>query len=186
MMGCEKHQSDGIILGDKSASPIVQNGWAYDKATLQIDAKYVLVVPHDARINHQGSGELAEIYMEKSLQFAGHPPEPMSIRLARHNMGCAFQVQNDRLVIATYGEWDSNIEGGAKLSLLIKIPESIRVETRPGLSGTRSIAHEWDGEYIAKPSEVKEGYWYGPAAPRSGWTPIATVPDSEMTIRSLK
>jgi hypothetical protein len=89
----------------------------------------------------------------------------MSIRDARKNMGCATKREGEDLVVATYGEWDSHIEGGAFMLVLAVVPEGVEVESRKGLSGTGSAAREWHSNYLSKPANAKGGYWYGPASP---------------------
>src|SRR5258708_9041684 len=106
--------------------------------------------------------------MAKTLAFFGHPPAPMSIRNARKNVGCAVKPEEDALVVATYGEWDS-IEGGARMKLLASVPEGVEVEHRNGFSGPSSAGREWHGKYLTKPKDAQDGYWYGPASPTDGW-----------------
>ena len=83
------------------------------------------------------------------------------------------------LVLATFGEWDSQIEGGTRMRIVALVPLGVAVEQRAGLSGPYSAGREWHGQYLTKPKEVKEGYWYGPASPADGWTAIPDVPDPE-------
>jgi hypothetical protein len=92
----------------------------------------------------------------------------MSIRGALKNIGCAVRVEDDTLVVATYGEWDSRIEGGAYMKVVAVIPDGLVVEQRKGLSGPDSAGHEWHDQYLTKPKDAKDGYWYGPAAPAKG------------------
>ena len=113
----------------------------------------------------------------KSL-FAGHPPEPMSIHGARKNMGCAIRAEGDDLVVATYGEWDSQIEGGASIKLVAVVPDGVKVEKRKGLSGPDSAGQKRNSR---NPTEAPGGYWYGPASPGEGWTAVPATPDLERT-----
>ena len=65
------------------------------------------------------------------------------------------------------------------MKVLFVVPKGIEVEKRANLSGEKSAASEWEGEYLTKPQEVKEGYWYGPASPGDGWKAIPADPDRE-------
>jgi hypothetical protein len=156
-----------------------ENGSAFDKAAIDVGDCRKITIPDNAEVRHQGENNKLQLYMEKSLDFLGHPPEPMSIQTARKNMGTAVKRDGDALVVATFGEWDSHIEGGAAMRLVIVVPNGMKVEQKPGLSGPDSAGQEWHGKYLTKPKEVKEGYWYGPASPANGWTAIPDVPDPE-------
>jgi hypothetical protein len=155
-----------------------ENGSAFDQAAVDLEKYKKVVIPDQATLRHQGEGGKLQIFTEKSLKFFGHPPEPMSIRTARKNMGTAVMHEGDALVVATFGEWSSK-EGGAAMRLVIVVPRGVEVELRPGLSGPNSAGQQWNWDYLTKPKEVKEGYWYGPASPADGWTAIPDVPDPE-------
>ncbi len=156
----------------------VENGTAYDKAFIKIGNYTKVILPDDAAVRHDGEQKTLQIYMKKTLSFGGHPPEPISIKQARRYMGCAVQTEKTALVVATYGEWHS-IEGGARMRLLLVVPKEVEIEKRPRLSGEKSIGGDWNGIYLTKPVEVKEGYWYGPASPGAGWEAVPAVPDLE-------
>jgi hypothetical protein len=166
-----------IVLDEKWGN--VENGRAYDKAVFNLYKYTKIVLPDDASVGNGNGGEMLTIYMTKSLGFVGHPGEIMSIKIARNYMGCAVKVENDALVFATFGEWDSHIEGGASMSIRFVVPKGIKVEQRAKLSGEDSAGREWHGQYLSKPSEVKEGMWYGPATPANGWKGVPFVADPE-------
>lgn len=155
---------------------LVENGSAYDQAFVDVQPYKRIIVPDRAEVRTAEASGRLEIFMKKSLSFHGHPPEPMSIRTGRNNMGCAAKTEGDALFLATYGEWGSK-EGGARIRLVLLVPENTKVERRSELSGPHSAGREWDGKYISKPKEVTEGYWYGPASPAKGWTALPDVPD---------
>jgi hypothetical protein len=155
----------------------VENGSAFDQAALDIGKYKKIVVPDSAAVRRNGKGDKLQIFMKKSLGFHGHPPESMSIRTAREHMGCAVKEQDSSLVLATFGEWDSHIEGGTRMDMKLLVPEGVEVEKRGGLSGEHSDGREWHGTYLTKPREVKEGWWYGPASPADGWRAVPDVPD---------
>jgi hypothetical protein len=92
-------------------------------------------------------------------------------------MGCAVRSEGDALVVATYGEWDSHIEGGAHMKLVAVVPDGFAVEHRKTLSGPDSAGHERHGQHRAKPKDAQDGYWYGPSSPAEGWTAVPSVPD---------
>jgi hypothetical protein len=110
------------------------------------------------------------------LDFAGHPPEPMSNRTGRTKMGCATKVEGKTLVMATFGEWTSK-EGGARFKLLLVVPKGVEVERRKGLAGSDSAAHSAPGVSPPEREEMKDGYWYGPTRPTDGWQAARTDPD---------
>jgi hypothetical protein len=157
-------------------SPKVENGTAFDKAAVDLGTAKRVVLPDTAAVRRAGQPGTVQLFMTKRLGFGGHPPERMSIRDARKNMGCAVKTEGDALVIATYGEWDSHIEGGADMKLIAVVPEGVEVEQRKGLSGEDSAGREWHGE-LTKPKDAKGGWWYGPAAPAEGWKAVPAVPN---------
>jgi hypothetical protein len=176
---------DSVVLSRKFEN--VENGSAYDKAAVELGDFAKVILPDDATVRQEGEGKKLQIYMKKTLGFAGHPPEPMSIKHARNHMGCAVQLEKTALVIATFGEWDSHIEGGARMKVLFVVPKGVEIEKRSKLSGENSIcSRAWEGGYLTKPVEVKEGYWYGPASPAEGWKAVKAVPDLERPLVSVE
>lgn len=136
--GCQAKSPEeaSIVLSTvKAPNPEVENGWAYDRATLDLGNHKGVVVPDDARVERAGEAGRIEVFMEKSLNYGGHPPDPMSIRIQRKKMGCVHKIERDKVVVATYGEWNSNIEGGTSMKVLIRVPDGLLVGTRKGLSG---------------------------------------------------
>jgi hypothetical protein len=156
---------------------VVENGSAYDRAALDLAPYKVVVLPDDAEVREGAPDRQLQLFMRKVLAFGGHPPERMSVRGARKNMGCAVRAQGDTLTVATFGEWDSHIEGGAFMGLLVVVPEGVEVRRQERLSGGDSAGREWHGEYLTKPKDAKDGYWYGPASPADGWSAVPDVPD---------
>lgn len=160
----------------------VENGSAYDKAVLELGKATKLVVPRDARVLQEGKGSQVHIFMKKTLGFFGHPPETMTLRQVRQYMGCGVKAEGDIVTLTTFGEWDSRIEGGARMRLLLVVPEGIAIEEGKNLSGPESIGQDSNKRWLTKPKEVKEGYWYGPAIPGEGWRGIPAVPDPDRRI----
>jgi hypothetical protein len=160
----------------------VENGSAYDKAVIQLGRAETLVLPEDAVIRRTGEPGQVMAFMQKTLAFAGHPPRSMGIHDARRDMGLAVRAAGDSLVVATYGEWDSRIEGRARLKLVVLVPEGLHVEQRAGLSGADSEAGDWRG-LGAPPQPSGGGYWYAPTVPAPGWTAQPAVPDPDRTAK---
>ena len=81
-------------------------------------------------------------------------------------MGCAAKADGDALVVATFGEWDSRIEGGADMTLVAVVPAGLAVEHRKELSGPKSAGRD--------PNE-------GSAA--AGWKAVPDEPDPDRMAR---
>ncbi len=173
-------QDSSIVLDTKLRMDLkVENGTAFDLALVDPgDAKKV-VLPDTATVRKSGEAGSMQLFLAKTLSFGGHPSEPITIDGARKNMGCALRSGVDALELATYGEWNTK-EGGAHLKLLVIVPEKIEVEQRKGLSGPQSAA-QGQSQNLVKGKDGKDEYWYGPASPRTGWSAIPSVPDSERT-----
>ena len=120
----------------------VENGIAFEKAKVQLKNFKKLVVPKDATIRAEGEPGTMLIYMAKTLAFVGQTPQPMSIRESRNFMGCATKSEagTDAVIVATFGEWDSHIEGGAVMKLVLIVPKDIEVKRKTNLSGENSVA----------------------------------------------
>ncbi|MHC4477214.1 MAG: hypothetical protein ACYTEL_16330 [Planctomycetota bacterium] len=181
------YTSKGMIISRYPlASLKVVNGLAYEQCVLDISGYESLTVPSNA-IVRQGSIEGSiEICLEKELAFLGHPPYPMHIRDARKYMGCAYRIDGRSMVIATYGEWDSHIEGGSSIRMLFIVPKGLSVKKEEGLSGENSMGHATDPELLIDmmdSPEFKKCFWYGPVGPGDGWTKIETSVDTEFTKR---
>jgi hypothetical protein len=156
----------------------VENGEAYDRAAIEIEHYKKVILPDSAEVRHEGKENKIQVFLKKHMHFGGHPPKSMSIRTERKDMGCAVKEEDDvTLVFATFGEWNSHKEGGSQIAILILVPEGIDVEQRSGLSGESSAGRVWHGQYLTKPKNVQEGWWYGPASPAEGWKAIPDVPD---------
>jgi len=160
-----------VVPGDAFGD--VENGSAYDAAVVDTGGAKKLVVPNSAEVRQEGEAGKIQIFMRKTLSFAGHPPAAMKIKQWRNNMGCAKKTDNDSLQIATFGEWDSHREGGADMGVLIVAPKGINIERRKDLSGEESLGH------LNSKVSAKEGHWYGAAGPGNGFEAIPSAPDKE-------
>jgi hypothetical protein len=163
------------------ASEIVENGSAYDRAVVDLGSAKRIVLPNDAVVRRTGKSEKVQLFVKKTLAYAGHPGEPMSIREARNNMGCAVKVEGDTLVVATVGEWDSFIEGGGHIRLVAVVPEGVELELRKGLSGPTSDGQEWDRKRPPGLRGMRGVASYKPVSLEKGWTAVPDVPDPNRT-----
>lgn len=183
LTSCEYKNEEGeLVISKSTGNSMVVNGCSYEKATIHLSPQQTLVIPKEALVERTEQGDKIEIYLEKELFFLGHPPYPMHIRDAREYMGIVTREENNAMIIATYGEWDSHIEGGSSIRLLMRVPDSIKSEKKKQLSGENSLAHYDDDpnwmKLIDSP-EFKKCYWYGPIKPKEGWEKIETQPDKK-------
>jgi hypothetical protein len=179
LVGWRPNFDCSVVLSERFGK--VENGSAFDRAAVDLGNARKVVLPHDVVVRRTSAATEVRLFMKKTLAFGGHPPERMSIRDARKNMGCAGKSEGDALLVATYGEWDSRIEGGADMKLVVVVPEDVEVEQRKGLSGPDSAGQEWHGQYLTRPKAAHGGWWYGPASPADGWTAVPDVPDADRT-----
>jgi hypothetical protein len=115
----------------------------------------------------------------KELAFYGHPPRAMSIKTGYKYMGYCTQIKNDSLFLATFGEWNTHIEGFATMEYLLYVPNNIHPIKRSGLCGENSIGgFEDENSFIKPPADC---YWYGPFQPASGWSKLELELDSLCT-----
>jgi hypothetical protein len=143
----------------------IANGSAYDKATIGIGTFKKLVVPESAEVRTGGTTGEVQIFMKKTLGYAGFPSESMSIKKSRKKMGCVAHAEEGALAIATFGEFDSHIEGGTSMELLFVVPDNVEVERRANLSGENSVGRRWsaripdspDAEHTVDQSKVQIG-----------------------------
>ena len=141
-----------------------------------------VVVPNDAVVqtdDRQG----VRLYMAKRLGFHGVPPRDMSIRDIQNSMGCAVRDEDGAVLIGTFGEWDSGIEGGGRIDLVVVLPKMVAWERRGGLSGPMSKAGCCTTAGRKQPAEY---WWYGPSEPGQGWKRVADVPDPKQTASHLQ
>ncbi len=171
-----------IVLGEPFRTIhglIIENGSAYDQSAVDIEQYEKLVVPENAVIRRAERGHRFEIFMKKTLGYHGHPDKPMSIRKDRKNMGCKVKVEGRSLVLAPYGEWDSRIEGGASVRMVLAVPEGIEIEKRAVPPRPFSIGgYTWNGEYLTKPAAAGGCYWRAPESEADGWKAVPDSPDA--------
>jgi hypothetical protein len=168
------HRDQSFTLSGKQASDKVENGRAYDRALIIVEGQTGVVVPSDARIEQGAAHGRIEVYLEKSLDYWGHPHRFMSIREERKAMGCASRSDAHQLAIATWGEWNDDLEGGAQMKVLIRVPPGLRIEARKGLSGPIIIGPRGSGG--SPRTKVTPG--------KDGWKAISDEPDPRHTAKS--
>jgi hypothetical protein len=171
-------EDKSVVPGTVKGRGKVENGSAFDKATLDLGERKKLAVPEGAEVIRKGDGAKVEVFMKKTLNFGGFPPQPMSIREGRKIMGCATKIEDGVSVLATFGEFSTK-EGGTRIKLVLVVPEKIEVEKRATLSGPKSSAHPERGEKAQEPAEKADTYWYGHRAPAVGWNVLKSEPDPE-------
>jgi hypothetical protein len=174
----------GSATSAPSADNRVANGSAFDFGAVALTPGLVLVVPDDAGIAFGSPPGRCEFFLEKELGFAGHPGARLSPATARSNMGVATKTEGDKLVVATYGEWNSHIEGGAAVGLVVRVPEGSRVFRRPGLSGEDSAT--MFGPDGARHEQSFTDDWGAPAKPAPGWNSVPTRPDERRVARASR
>ena len=160
----------------------IENGSLYDKAEIALTGYSKLIVPETARVRFDEADQRLQIYLKKSLLFVGQIDEPMTVRNTRKYMGLATRKEGEGLVLATFGEWDSHIEGGTWMEIQLIVPKKTTVEIRPDQCGVRSIAHQPIGNWIVKSPDAKDGFWFGRSSPASGWSVVPSVPDPERNV----
>src|SRR6185312_214640 len=97
----------------------------------------------------------------------GHPSSFFTIDDERHKMGCAVRRDGATLTVATFGEWNSHIEGGADIELILFVPAALKPVKSPGLSGITSAAVSYDLKALDHQA----------AALNPGWQRVADQPD---------
>jgi hypothetical protein len=174
LAGCEGEKPQVKVAAEPPA--LVENGTVYERARVDAQGLVKVVFPKDAVVRRTHAPEAIQLFMAKELQFFGHPPAAINLRSARAYLGCATRKDGRALLVATYGEWGSK-EGGARIRLLVLVPEGIETEQRDELSGPESPANHGAELSSAGP----DGYWYGAKAPAKDWTAVSSSPDPQKT-----
>ena len=174
--------SDGGFVEDRSVEAgevfgNVCNGKAYDASRIRLEGIRKLVVPQDVSIRAGQEGGI-DVYAAKSLDFFGHPPDSMGISESRRWMGAAMKVEGDELRLSTYGQWDSNIEGGLQIHLLLVVPPGVQVSRSLASDSSPSCSRGWpEGEpSFQRPTNPIR---YGMMACGGGWRPLHQRPDPD-------
>jgi hypothetical protein len=140
----------------------------YDCAALELSGFSALVLPADATVDVSMTDAVV-LYMAKEVHFMSIPTFAVSIPEALEKMGIAWQAEGEKLYIGTYGEWDSLIEGGTSIELVVEAPDGIEIERDARLSG---------GNSIVTATGQPDG-WNVIGGPAEGWQIIQSVLDEE-------
>lgn len=163
----------------------VANGSVFERGVVKLKGATRVVVPDNASVAFGAKAGEVELFMEKRLGYAGHPPERMPLNGLQRNMGCAMHADGSDLIVATFGEWDSRIEGSALLLLLVRVPEGTPVLRRRGLSGDRSVATAWpESVSWERQTQGRVGYWFAPTSVVKPFTIVQTTPDPLRSVAS--
>jgi hypothetical protein len=138
-------QQDSSIVPEEGTKidPNVENGTVYDRATVEIRDALKVVFPENTTIRRGGNPRKIQLFMAKTRSFAGHPSEIMTLNGIRKEMGCSVRKADRIMVISTYGEWDSGIEGGTRMKLVAIVPEQIQVVPRKALLPSSTLKFDW-------------------------------------------
>jgi hypothetical protein len=145
VFGCSQniypYSFDRSIVVSGSCDPGIENGTAFDEATLDLGDATRLIVPAEAEIMPVPRDSPCRVVMEKRLHLMAHPPERVTIARERKEMGCAWARNGDEILIGTFGEYKLDGHGGADVKLIMHVPEGVEVITRKNLSGRECIAN---------------------------------------------
>ena len=172
----------GAVDGDANVAPKQAfRGSVYQHATLAVGQHQALRVPANALVAEGAKAGTIEVYVAKTLGFAGHPPETMSVESVRRNLGLATTDDGTTFVLASYGEFDTRIEGAATMQLFVRVPKAFPVHVSDGLSGDDSEAARWPADEASQrgADAGRVGYWYAPVNPRKGWSRVKLVDDAQ-------
>ena len=156
-----------LVISPKSVDFNITNGRAYDKAFMKASKYESIIVPKNTKVLTNKKVNDIEIYIEKTLYFVGHPGKPIRIGEVRKYMGVAYKTDGEILTIAAYGEWNSRIEGGAFINLLIVVPKRIRITKKSDLRVEKSV------QYFINPKLKLD----------KKWKKVSTEPDYDFSRR---
>jgi hypothetical protein len=174
----EDWQESALESPRVSSDVNVTNGVSFELGEFSVTGITEIVVPENAHIIESLESDTVTVEVVKGLQFLGAPPAPMRIAVARRYLGIATQIEDTRLSLATYGEWQ-NKEGHATIRMTVHVPATIQVVGVSAFSGPSSIGQgEWKelrNRKLTPP--LADCYWYGPIEPGVGWLAIPLRPD---------
>lgn len=180
--GCSKGDSS---LELENSFGKVQNGTAYDRASVPIQDDTLIIVPINSITEPNDSRDSTEIFLAKTISFGGHPPREIGIRSCRKYFGAAINRENRILKIATFGEWDSRIEGAAWVNMIIKHPAGLKIERRSNLSGDSSESIYNSKESLIRRFQGNGPYWYNSTECAAGWDKVHEFPDDKQTAKRV-
>jgi hypothetical protein len=139
----------------------------FDRAAIDLAGVEALRVPSAATIEAGGEPGLAVVVLQRARFYSGSNrealvPEEFAARL-RRDLGLVTKRDGATLWLATFGEWDSHIDGGDAITMRIVVPEGLQVMREPRLA-----------------RELSEGHDRRTRRPAPGWTVLETAPDPAM------
>ena len=158
------------------------NGVSYERAILHLNHGQILYVPSNAHVEEGGQCKDVKINVAKQLSFGGYPPGRMHIQNVRRCVGIAYKESGNSVSLGTYGEWDSQIEGGVFIGMAVCVPPDIKVELREKLSGEDSRASDNDIRRLfaeIKNPALRKGHCSSRRRVAQSWVVIKTEPDRE-------
>jgi len=167
-----------VLSRGSSADDKVENGFVFDKATVNLDGIAKVIIPSDAKVIQQDNIKEMQIFTIKAMSFYGHPPEEIRLHHVRKYLGCATQRNSSILKLATFGEWDSK-EGRVSIRILLILPAGMEIIKATDHSGSNSNCNSDKDYFIASKHEKEEGWWYGVTKPSSDWSIVKDYPDPE-------
>lgn len=160
----------------------VENGYVFEKGSIQLNNYKYMIVPDSAIIVSEASDSAVKIYSRKEIMFGGHPPRAISIKTGNKYMSYCTRSNSDSLFLATFGEWEYDFEGGTSIKCVLHIPKNIQIIKRSELSGVNSIGNYVRTDTFIQPPE--DCYWYGSYEPAPGWNKVDLVLDSLRTMEN--
>lgn len=165
-----------VLSAEPSADNKVENGFVFDRATVNLDGITQVIIPEDAKVIQQDNVKEMQIFTIKEMCYFGHPPEEIRLHHVRKYLGCATQRNSGILKLATFGEWDS-IEGRVSIRILLILPAGMEIIKATDHSGSKSICNSDKDQFITSKHGKEEGWWYGVTKPSSDWSVVKDYPD---------
>lgn len=162
----------------RSGDNVVENGYAYDQATVPLPPGSQLVVrqsqesargwgrlswPITVRVRDDGQPDVVRVLIEKKHNYYGHPAQSMYLRDFRAGV-VAFkrQVGQSLVIDVDSGFWTS--EGGSTISVIFVIPPGTQVRLEPIDSPWFAGRHE-DGHPVSEAVSLAAGWEIIPQQP---------------------
>ena len=139
------------------------NGTAFRSATLNLTDIDTIYFPTRTKVVHANRSTLL-IHIDKMLSFHGFSDETLSINTARNNMGCAFRRNRSSVFVATFGEFDSDNDGGTFVELTAFVPDALNVK----YDDTYERLDEW-GQATSSKLWLKDGRLVGGSGKQTDW-----------------
>jgi hypothetical protein len=116
-------------------------GSVLNSAELSTEGVREVILPDDAQVRQDGPAGRLVLSMEKSLEVEGSEAGFDDIDWRRHQMGVASRRDDNRLELATFGEFSDPVKGQARIRLSVRLSEGIAVTRSADHSGPNSIGN---------------------------------------------